>query len=386
MNIHIKIWIGFTISLLVVCSGAFLGQHAVNQLADRIFWVEHTYRVKTVVESVASQLKDAETGQRGYLLTNEPNYLAPYESSVSVINIALEKAKSLTIDNPNQQKRISQLELLVSKKLTELRETIELNKNGSRAEALELILTNHGKQLMDEIRDVIQEMNDEERELLVIRQQDSVLAMQWAFLLITFGGVLAFSVIGTAAILIGRDAKRYITQREQTEAELIYSSTHDNLTGLYNRASLNQRLNDEIQRATRYKHHMSILMMDIDHFKFINDTYGHHAGDTILSDLAKMLKASMRSTDYAARYGGEEFILICPETPLLIAQELAEHLRIKVAEYSFLIDDDKKHNITISVGIASFPEHAKSVETLMKEADSSMYAAKKAGRNQVKIP
>ena len=305
---------------------------------------------------------------------------------MSVLSNTIAKAKSLTINNPKQQERIKRLDVLTKKKLTELNETIDLNMNGNRAEALELILTNYGKQLMDDIRIVIQEMRYEERQLLKARRQDFVLAIRWAFMLISFGVVLAFTIIGAVAILVGRDAKQYITQREQAEVSLIYSSTHDALTSLYNRAALDQRLNDEIQRSSRYKYHMSVLMLDIDHFKLINDTYGHYTGDAVLRELAKILKASIRDTDYAARFGGEEFTIIYPETPLLIAQELSEHLRILVAEHSFLIDDNKKLNITISIGIASFPEHAESSEILMKVVDSSMYAAKKAGRNQVKTP
>jgi len=149
---------------------------------------------------------------------------------VSVLSNTIAKAKSLTINNPKQQERIKRLDVLTKKKLTELNETIDLNMNGNRAEALELILTNYGKQLMDDIRIVIQEMHYEERQLLKARRQDFVLAIRWAFMLISFGVVLAFTIIGAVAILVGRDAKQYITQREQAEVSLIYSSTHDALT------------------------------------------------------------------------------------------------------------------------------------------------------------
>ena len=115
MKIHTKIWIGFVISLLIVSAGAFIGHHALQQLNDRVFLVKHTYQVMALVESVASQLKDAETGQRGYLLTNKLNYLEPYESSVSVLSNTIAKAKSLTIDNPKQQERIKRLDVLTKK-------------------------------------------------------------------------------------------------------------------------------------------------------------------------------------------------------------------------------------------------------------------------------
>jgi diguanylate cyclase (GGDEF)-like protein len=168
------------------------------------------------------------------------------------------------------------------------------------------------------------------------------------------------------------------------EDELKHMATHDPLTGLYNRNVLDQRLNDEIHRASRYNHAMSVFMLDIDHFKPINDTYGHGIGDTVLRNFSKVLESSIRNTDYAARYGGEEFVVILPETPLPKAEELAERLRNKVAEYPFPIEDDKDLNLTVSIGIATFPEHAQTGQELLEVADSAMYAAKKAGRNQVK--
>ncbi len=177
-----------------------------------------------------------------------------------------------------------------------------------------------------------------------------------------------------------------ITERKHMEDELEHLATHDPLTGLYNRNVLEQRLNAEIHRATRYSHTLSVFMVDIDHFKPINDTHGHRAGDTVLRGIAKVLESSIRKTDYAARYGGEEFIVILPETSLLKAEELAERLRSQVTEHPFRIEDDKELNLTASIGIATFPDHAQSWQDLLEVADSAMYAAKEAGRNQVKTP
>ncbi len=126
-------------------------------------------------------------------------------------------------------------------------------------------------------------------------------------------------------------------------------------------------------------------MIDIDHFKPINDTYGHQTGDTVLRSFAAVLSGSVRQTDYAARYGGEEFIVILTETHLPQAEELAERLRISIAEHSILLAEGKELNITVSIGIASYPEHAQSREGLLKAADSAMYAAKRAGRNCVRM-
>lgn len=127
-------------------------------------------------------------------------------------------------------------------------------------------------------------------------------------------------------------------------------------------------------------------MLDIDHFKPVNDTYGHRIGDTVLCSFAGVVGSSIRKMDFLARYGGEEFVVILPETPFTEAEELAERLCNQIARHSYPIDDDKELNITASIGVATFPNHAKSWQDLLDIADSTMYAAKKSGRNQVKTP
>jgi len=174
-------------------------------------------------------------------------------------------------------------------------------------------------------------------------------------------------------------------ERKNIEAELKHLATHDALTGLYNRKILEQRINSDILRAARYDRNLSIFMIDIDLFKLVNDTYGHQVGDTVLQSFTGVLKDSVRMTDYAARYGGEEFIVVLTETHLSQATELAERLRIDIAKHTVQLADGKELNITISIGIASYPEHAHSWNDLLKVADSAMYAAKNAGRNCIRV-
>ena len=181
-----------------------------------------------------------------------------------------------------------------------------------------------------------------------------------------------------------RGVDRDITQRKQVEAELKHMATHDPLTGLYNRKVLDELLNNDIKRAIRYKHSLSVFMLDIDYFKKINDTYGHQAGDTVLHNFAGVIETSIRETDYVARYGGEEFVIVLSETSLAKAEEMAGRLLNRIADHSFFIADNKQLNITASIGVATFPEHAQSRQDIIYAADSAMYAAKKAGRNQVK--
>lgn len=174
-----------------------------------------------------------------------------------------------------------------------------------------------------------------------------------------------------------------ITDRKRMEEQLKYQAVHDPLTGVYNRNMLERQMMDEVYRAARYNHSLSVFMLDIDHFKNINDTYGHGVGDIVLRDLASRIKDSIRKPDYVARYGGEEFVVILPETSLHKARELAERLRNQVANYAITIKEDQILNLTISIGVATYPEHTESPQNLLEAADKAMYVAKRQGRNRV---
>ncbi|MFK5893531.1 MAG: GGDEF domain-containing protein [Pseudomonadota bacterium] len=174
-----------------------------------------------------------------------------------------------------------------------------------------------------------------------------------------------------------------IRERKILEKKLKFQASHDHLTGLYNRSIFQQRITDEMNRATRYQHSLSIFMLDIDHFKKVNDIYGHQVGDNVLRSIASLLKNAIRDSDTVIRYGGEEFIVILPETSITKAKELAERLITKVSE-KFVSIDDRLLNLTVSIGIATYPDNAKSWQDLVEAADQAMYSAKKSGRNQAK--
>ena len=139
-----------------------------------------------------------------------------------------------------------------------------------------------------------------------------------------------------------------------------------------------------MNRGNRYRHPLSLLMLDLDHFKAINDGYGHPAGDKVLSEVAGIVKRVMRDSDQVARYGGEEFVVILPEMDTPGAGVLAERIRAAVAAYTFSADETHPFNITISIGLAGFPNDANSGETLIAAADRALYDAKRAGRDCVR--
>lgn len=160
----------------------------------------------------------------------------------------------------------------------------------------------------------------------------------------------------------------------------------DAMTGLDNYRSFRQRLEDETRRARRYNRPLSLILLDIDHFKRINDTYLHVAGDAILRQMAAVLREILRGSDVAARYGGEEMAIICPETGANDARTLAERIRATVEMRRFALptgSEPHEIEITISLGVATVPTHATSDAILVEQADKALYAAKTAGRNRV---
>jgi diguanylate cyclase (GGDEF)-like protein len=172
------------------------------------------------------------------------------------------------------------------------------------------------------------------------------------------------------------DAKNAMLLRQNEELERL--SLTDGLTGLANRRFLMQRLNEETIRYRRSKHDLAVLMLDVDHFKKYNDTYGHPAGDEVLKWVARILQATTREVDCVARYGGEEFCIMLPETSVGGAMTLAERIRARVAK-----EEHEGRKITLSIGVASLPADGDEPESVIAAADAALYQAKHDGRNRV---
>jgi diguanylate cyclase (GGDEF)-like protein/PAS domain S-box-containing protein len=177
------------------------------------------------------------------------------------------------------------------------------------------------------------------------------------------------------------DHKRTEEEIQRLQAQLREMAIHDSLTGLYNRHYLNETLKRELARAAREKYSISFIMIDIDHFKRVNDTYGHKAGDSVLQDLAVQLLNNSRASDILYRYGGEEFLAILPKVKADYAYQIAEKWRKGFLD-SPILREFSGAKTTISCGIAAYPKHATSAANLIVYADQALYQAKAAGRNR----
>jgi diguanylate cyclase (GGDEF)-like protein len=166
-------------------------------------------------------------------------------------------------------------------------------------------------------------------------------------------------------------------------ARLEHQSIRDGLTGLFNRHFMEIALDRELRRAARHNKPVAIMMLDIDHFKQFNDTYGHEAGDTVLRELGDALLQAVRNEDILCRFGGEEFVAIFPELSLAAAMERAEYLRRMVSEIRVRSRGESLREITLSIGVAVYPQHAETLEEIMRAADRALYEAKHLGRNRV---
>jgi diguanylate cyclase (GGDEF)-like protein len=178
----------------------------------------------------------------------------------------------------------------------------------------------------------------------------------------------------------------YVREKEQVVAleTLSRQATHDPLTGLFNRRYLDQILYGEIAHARQNDSLVGILMADVDHFKLINDKYGHKAGDLILQALSGLMKSCVRSADIVCRYGGEEFVIVMPGASAQTVSRCAEEIRAKAQELCVTFENEEIH-ATLSLGAAIYPLHGLNVDEVFVRADRAMYRAKQDGRNRVII-
>ena len=162
-------------------------------------------------------------------------------------------------------------------------------------------------------------------------------------------------------------------------------SITDGLTGLYLLRYFRQRLKEEFYRAERTHGQLSLMILDIDHFKRFNDTYGHPAGDTILTTVAERVLANARKVDLTARYGGDEFVILLPDTAAEEALLLAERLHQAVSNEPVVISNKSSIHLTVSIGVATYPTHAATIDELIKRADEALYWIKSHGRNRIRL-
>jgi diguanylate cyclase (GGDEF)-like protein len=178
----------------------------------------------------------------------------------------------------------------------------------------------------------------------------------------------------------------YVREKQQVEAleSLSKQATRDPLTGLFNRRYLDEILRNEIARARQNSSTVGVIMADLDHFKYVNDLYGHKAGDLMLQALGELFKKCVRAADFVCRYGGEEFVVVMPGASASIVSRCAEDIRSK-CQVLGVIYKNQEVRTTISLGVAAYPQHGSNGDEVLVHADQALYRAKQKGRNRVVV-
>ncbi|MEP0868682.1 GGDEF domain-containing protein [Trichocoleus desertorum AS-A10] len=546
---------GFGIALLVLSLIGGLGYHNITQLVATANWVNHTYRVLEAQEVLLFHIANAEAGQRGYVITGQEEYLEPYYISTNTINDQVDTLQRLTADNPRQQQRLNTLRPLLQQRLDKLQAVLDTRQEQGFTAAQQAIREARGRQVMDAIRRLMDEMTTEENRLLQQRSHQAELATRNTTLVVAISGFLAAALLPIAAITLNRDIRRrktvelalqesetklkgwvgeleqrsreiallgelsdvlqacftlgeayavvaelvqplfpgisgaiYITSESRNLVEAIASwgplslqpimfdptdcwalrrgrayfidngdsslrcqhlqapwptqycciplmaqgdalgtlylaasnkddftptkrlltgtvaehialafanlklreslrnqSIRDPLTNLFNRRYMEESLEREVRRAERNRQPLGIVMLDIDHFKRFNDTFGHEAGDAVLREVGLLIRNSIRASDIACRYGGEELMLLLPDASLEATRQRAEHIREAVSHLSVHYHRQALGMITLSAGVASYPLHGPTGEAVTRMADTALYRAKAAGRDRVMV-
>jgi methyl-accepting chemotaxis protein len=204
MRIGTRILVGYGLALVVVGAVGVVAFRATSELVDSAEWVTHSHQVKGTLAETLSSLKDAETGQRGFVLTGEERYLEPYTAAIKVIDSNIQELRQLTLDNPRQQTRIAALKQLAANKLAELAETIALRRQRGERAAVEVVLTDRGKKAMDDIRQVVGEMDGEEAALLKERAERAKATADFSSKAMIIGGLVVIVLVSVVGLLIQR--------------------------------------------------------------------------------------------------------------------------------------------------------------------------------------
>ena len=385
-------------------------------------WVVHTHEVLEETKKLLSSMTDSETGQRGYLLTGNPEYLEPYYHGLRISNTCFDNLSRRSADNPEQKKHLDKIRVSMKKKFDELKITIDLRKTGNPENimaALDIVKNNSGKNYMDAIRIAITAFENNTRIQLEKRKGDfrqsraqitTMIAIEIVFFIFMWLFTVFFikdKLFLPIEMLLKNTLKMEKGEKQNIEdilpkdemgyllssfynmsekiynktKKLTYESTHDTLTGLNNRVEIDRVISNSIVCLAGNNKKMAIYFIDLNKFKQLNDTFGHDAGDAVLEETANRLKEAVCSNDMVFRLGGDEFVIVTKNIDQISQAEiLATNISAKF-ESPFIFHGDPI-KISLSIGIAISPDDSTNSEEILKFSDVAMYSAKrKEGTN-----
>jgi diguanylate cyclase (GGDEF)-like protein len=346
-------------------------------------WHAHTLDVLLVAEQFRASTFDILRGERGYLLTRQPEFLQPYTAGERRARRQLEQLTGLTADNPVQGGNIAAIGTRLQSFQALTRRAVELEQSGSHDAAIGIVRAGLGKRGFEQLQASIDALEAEERRLLITRHEALAATTLWNERLGYVAAALILLLLAAAAVAALAALRAQGRAAAATE-ELRRLATVDELTGLPNRRHFLARLEQELARARRNGTPLCLATIDIDHFKRINDSHGHPAGDSVLRQIAAIIRDKIRIEDSPARLGGEEFALLLPNTQPRQAHLVCDRLRAAIAARLITLPGGRTLQVTLSTGVAALTA-GDDLEELMRRSDAALYDAKAHGRNQVRL-
>jgi len=406
------------VSLLALALLITIGVLAHRSIQGFIAATHLSYRAALADDALLetfSTLQDAETGQRGYLITGDERHLAPYERAMRVIDGEFAELQSLMAGNQQQLSRLEKLWPLVDARLASLKQGVQLRQQQGFEAAQKMVAEGSGKKHMEDIRRLVAEIGQAQH-AVVNERQSAVTAQSEAALNTILAMIIAGSVLLIAGVMLisheiqarhkaeaalkkanaelqlrvreqdiniistNTALQSEIAERNAAEARAEVLATRDALTDLPNRRVLATRLEQAIAAAARHGDMLAFMFIDLDRFKVINDSLGHFVGDRLLKQISARLAGTVRESDTVARLGGDEFAVVLEgvkrvEDAIFVVQKILASL---ARPHDM---DGMSLNATCSIGLSFYPHDCQDAETLMRNADTAMYHAKEDGRN-----
>ena len=384
---RLRVWL-FVFPALTILTATLaaliLNSHAaISDRRDADLRYVQTLDVLLATSGIKSAVNAALRGERGYLLTHDRRFLGPYAESRRDIPRLFNRLHGLTLDNARQRADAERLRRRLASYYALLDHTIALAAAGRRDDAQKVVRRGLGRREVEDVLREVSRIETEEHRLLAQRRAAAALADRRSE---SYGLALAGAGLAMLALLVlaAITALRANARADKATAELRRIATTDVLTGLWNRRHLLERLEAETGRSHRNGRPLCVAILDVDHFKRVNDLHGHPAGDEVLRVLARLVRDAVRLSDVVARMGGEEFAILMPETDQGQARLVCERVREIVARKPIRLPSGVALTVTLSTGIAVMAGEEGS-DRLISRADAALYDAKAEGRNCVKL-
>ncbi|RYD57502.1 MAG: diguanylate cyclase [Sphingomonadales bacterium] len=346
-------------------------------------WRMHTMEVMLVAEQLRSAANETLRGERGYLITGDPQFLQPYRDGRRMAVQHIAELRELTQDNPAQRGSIAALEPQVKRFVDVLDRSVDLMQQGKGDEAVAIVKGGSGRREIAALLDIISRIESEERRLLAERDAVNSQAA-WRSELAEY----ALATVGLIFLLVvawaGYTASRARMSTLEMQEQLRIAATTDEMTGLLNRRAFLAALDTEIVRSRRSGSPLAIALIDLDHFKSVNDRFGHSGGDEVLRKFAETARDSMRVSDVIGRLGGEEFGVLMPDTDQVQSGIAGERLRDAIERRRVILSTGGLVPVTVSVGVAHLTAE-EGRDRLIARADEALYDAKHSGRNRTRL-